>query len=364
MHSVTNPISHRPARALVTGGAGFIGSNLVRLLLEDEISVRVLIEPGDSAENLRGLDVERVEGDLRDPGALVPAVAGRDTVYHLGAIYDYWLPNAADMFRVNVEGTVHLLRAAREAGVERVVHCSSVAALGTLPGEELATEDTQFNNWDNADDYVLSKYMAQGEVFRFDGDSMEVVAGLPCFPLGRNDIKPTPTGVMAQQYVAGKNPTAFVGGINCVNVRDVAQGLRLCATRGRPGQAYILGGHNVSYMEMAELLCEIAGSKPPRRTIDPNKLLWLGRLNDWFGAVTGIKPMFSRKNLTYLGGRYIYFDITKARDELGYETTPLRETLEECALWFLEERDRVLAGEVVHPARAPAVPGPTSLHAE
>ena len=351
----------------MTGASGFIGSNLVRILLKDGVTVRALIEPGAATQNLNGLDIEQVPGDLRDPGALIEAVRGCDTVYHLGAIFDYWLPVAAEMFRVNVEGTVYLLRAARAAGVKRVVHCSSVAALGTLPGEESATEETMFNNWDNADDYVLSKYIAQQEALRFDRDGMEVVVGMPCFPMGRNDITPTPTGHMFQQYIEGKNPTAFVGGINLVNVRDVANGLALCGTRGRPGQSYVLGGHNVSYQHLGESVCEAAGTKPPSRTLDPNKLLWIGRLMDWFGALTGKKPMFTRRNLTFLGGRYIYFDVSKTQNELGYEVTPLAETVDECVRWFTDERERVLAGEVVHPVRQapkPAAAPLVSLHAE
>ncbi len=364
---MVNPISHQPRRALVTGASGFIGSNLVRVLLEDGVTVRALIEPEVGVQNLNGLEVELVTGDLRDPASLIEAVRGCDTVYHLGAIFDYWLPVAAEMFRVNVEGTVYLMRAARAAGVHRVVHCSSVAALGTLPGEEPATEDTVFNNWDNADDYVLSKYIAQQEALRFDGHGMEVVVGMPCFPMGRNDISPTPTGHMFQQYIDGKNPTAFLGGINLVNVRDVAKGLALCGTHGRPGESYVLGGHNVSYQHLAESICEVAGTRPPARTIDPNKLLWLGRLMDWFSALTRRRPMFTRRNLTFLGGRYIYFDIGKTERELGYQVTPLDETVEECVRWFTEDRERVLAGEVVHPVTTksrPGDPATLSFHAE
>jgi dihydroflavonol-4-reductase len=338
----------------VTGGTGFIGSNLVRVLLEDGISLRVLVEPGVGTQNLDGLDVELVEGDLRDPAALRSAVEGCDTVYHLGAIFDYWIPEPVEMFRVNVEGSLHMIRAARDGAVKRFVYCSSVAALGTLPGEESADEQTMFNNWDSADDYVMSKYMAEQEVFRFDSGKMEVVAGMPCMPFGRNDISPTPTGLIAERYVAGQNPAAFTGGLNCVNVRDVAKGLHLCGTRGRPGERYILGGHNVTHKRLAELLCTTAGTKLPRYDMDPGRLAWLGRINEWFAAVTGKKPYFSSKSMTYLGGRYIYFDISKARSELGYDPTSLEETVVESVRWFAEERERVLAGEVVHPVCMPA----------
>lgn len=366
---MTNPTSHNPRDVLVTGASGFIGSNVVRLLIEEGIRVRVLVVPGDAAQNLNGLDVERVEGDLRDPDSLAKAVEGRDTVYHLGAIFDYWLPKPIEMFRVNVEGTIHLLRAAVSAGVTRFVHCSSVAAIGTLPNEQEADENTPFNNWDSADDYTMSKYMAENEAMRFNGRSIEVVCGLPCLPFGRNDIAPTPTGLLAQRYALGQNPSVFTGGANVANVRDVAAGLHACATRGRPGESYILGGHNVTYAELARVLCAAAGSKVPRYTVNPLKLAWLGRLNEWFANLTGIKPYFAEKGMLYIGNRYLFFDLTKAKTELGYEVTPLEETLSESARWFLDERDRVLAGDVVHPAERPeavetARHAAPSIHAE
>ncbi|MGB5813533.1 MAG: SDR family oxidoreductase [Polyangiales bacterium] len=364
---VTNPTSHQPRFALVTGAAGFIGSNLVHVLIENGVRVRALVLPGVGTQNLDGLGIEKVEGDLRDSASLAGAVAGCDTVYHLGAIFDYWIPEAVEMFRVNVEGTIALLKASRAAGVKRFVHCSSVAAIGTLPGEDAADEGTPFNNWETADDYTLSKYIAENEAMRFNDSVMEVVCGLPCLPFGRNDISPTPTGLLAQRYATGQNPSVFTGGANVVNVRDVAAGLHLCATRGRPGESYILGGHNVTYAEFARVLCAAAGSKIPRMTVNPAKLAWLGRINEWIAGVTGIKPYFAQKGMLFLGGRFLYFDITKAKSELGYAPTPLDLTLAETARWFLDERDRVLGGEVVHGVRQPettVTAGRQSLHPE
>jgi len=110
----------------------------------------------------------------------------------------------------------------------------------------------------------------------------------------------------------------------------------------------------VTHKRFAELLCTTAGTKLPRYDMDPGRLAWLGRINEWFAAVTGKKPYFSSKSMTYLGGRYIYFDISKARSELGYDPTSLEETVVESVRWFAEERERVLAGEVVHPVCMPA----------
>ena len=343
-----NPISHHPKRVLVTGAAGFIGSNLVRALVGEQIQVRALVEPGDEAPNLNGLDVERFVGDLRDADALSRAVQGCDTVYHLGAIFDYWLPEPADMFHVNVEGTVNLMHAAKAAGVKRVVKCSSVASIGSTPGQGLSDEETQFNVWDTADDYILSKYIAEAEAMRFNAPGFEVVAGLPCMPYGRNDVSPTPTGMFVERYVLGQNPVTFTGGLNGVNVKDVAWGLHLCATRGQPGERYILGGDNVTYAWLAKFVCETAGTKPPTRVINTAKLAWLGKINEFFSAMTGIKPYFASQSMKYIGDKYLYFDISKAKRELGYAPGSLEQALVEAVAWFKDERARVLAGEVMH----------------
>src|SRR5262249_12848487 len=161
---------------------------------------------------------ERVVGDLLDPHSLERAVEGCDTVFHLAAIFAYWLPDPALMYRVNVEGTVRLLRACLARGVRRVVHTSSIAAVGIAPGPEGADEDTIFNSWDTADDYVLSKYMGELEALRFNQLGLPVVVVNPAFPYGANDIAPTPTGVLMQRYIDGKNPFVFKGGLNVVPV--------------------------------------------------------------------------------------------------------------------------------------------------
>ena len=145
-------------KALVTGGAGFLGSHVTRLLLEQGKDVRVLAQPGTSTHLLDGLDVEVVEGDLLDRAAVKRAVAGCRELYHMAAIYAVWHPTPDLIYRVNVEGTRHVMESALDDGrVEKVVHTSSIAAIGIAPGRELADETTAFNAWSIANEYVMSK---------------------------------------------------------------------------------------------------------------------------------------------------------------------------------------------------------------
>lgn len=333
---------YTPRVALVTGASGFIGSHVVRILLDQGVKVRALVQQGVPLQNLDGLDVEQIPGDLLDGDSLAAAVQGCDTLFHMAAIFDFWLPDPTLMYRVNVEGTVRLLRAAQAAGVERVIYTSSVASIGTLPGDEVADETVPFNNWAVADDYVLSKYIAEGEAIRFNLHGLPVISVCPCFPFGAGDIAPTPTGLLIQRYVDGENPFVFRGGFNAVNVKDVAWGHWLAAQRGRPGEKYILGGQNVTYREFADLTCKIAEVKAPKWEVNGDFFALMGRVNEWFARLTGIKPYVVEKGVKFIAGRHIFCDVGKARRELGYEPRPLEEGITEAVEWFKEGRDRAL----------------------
>ncbi|MCA9575317.1 MAG: NAD-dependent epimerase/dehydratase family protein [Polyangiales bacterium] len=333
-----NAQSHTPRNVLVTGGAGFIGSHVVRVALSEGAKVRVLIEPGSPVQNLEGLDVERVYGDLMDPPSLARAVAGCDTVFHLAAIFDYWLPRAERMFEVNVEGTVHLMEAAKGAGVQRVIKTSSIAAVGVRPGEEPADETTQYNSWATADDYIHSKYIAELEAMRFNMEGLPVVACLPTFPIGDADIRPTPTGEMVRVWVDEENPAYFGGGANFVNVKDLARGHWLAALHGRPGQRYILGGpENITFQDLSARIARATGGTPAKHAITGRTkgvMATMGRLNEALSSVTKQKPVFVERGIKFMVDNYIYFDITKAREELGYAPTSIDDGIADAVAWF------------------------------
>jgi dihydroflavonol-4-reductase len=341
----------RPKLALVTGASGFIGSQLVRVLLSEGVKVRALVQAGVPLQNLHGLPVEQIQGDLLDPHSLARALEGCDTLFHLAAIFAYWLRDPSLMYRVNVEGTIKLFDAALLAKVKRVVHTSSIAALGTLPGEEAADETTVFNNWDTADHYILSKYVSELEALKFNARGLPVVVVNPTFPFGTNDIVPTPTGLLIQRYMSGQNPFVFKGGFNMANVKDIARGHWLAALKGRPNERYILGGHNVTYRDFATKVCELAGVKPPRWQVPTAPFARVGRVMEWVSDNITHKPplivgpLMVEKRLRYSTERFLYCDIAKARRELGYEPGPWEEALAEAVEWFAKGRNDRLAGK-------------------
>ncbi|MCB9728733.1 MAG: NAD-dependent epimerase/dehydratase family protein [Deltaproteobacteria bacterium] len=325
----------QPRVALVTGASGFIGSHVVKELLAEGVRVRALVQAGVPLSNLDGLDVEQVPGDLLDPASLRRALEGVDTVLHFAAIYAMWLPDPALMYRVNVEGTLHLLEAALAAGVGRFVHCSSFATVGLAEGRDVADETTAFNHWATADHYVLSKYMSELEALKFNLRGLPVVVVNPSFPFGGGDIAPTPTGILVQRFAYGQSPVVMAGGINAVHVGDVARGAWLAARRGRPGERYILGNVNMTYKEFGAMVCQVAGQKPPRFEVPVEPLARLGRVNEWISDhITHKTPLLVDKGLRFAGGRFLYCSVDKARRELGYEPRPIEEAIEEAVVWF------------------------------
>ncbi len=227
--------------ALVTGGTGFVGANVVRELVAAGASVRVLARAGGDRRALEGVRVEIVDGDLLDAASLRRAVAGVPTVYHVAADYRLWAPDPSVLYRANVDGTRAVLEAAAQAGVRRVVHTSSVGALGIPKDGSPGTEETPVSLADMVGDYKRSKFLAEQVALEYARRGQPVVIVNPSAPIGPWDIKPTPTGQMVVDFMRGRMIATVDTGLNVVHVRDVARGHLLAAERGKPGERYILG---------------------------------------------------------------------------------------------------------------------------
>jgi len=248
---------------LVTGATGFVGSHVARLLAGRGDRVRVLVRPSSDLRALEGLAVERAPGDLRDPGSLDRALSCVRTVFHVAADYRLWARNPQEIYESNVTGTRNLLDAARRAGVERVVYTSTVATVAvprpTLPNEATAsTIDEMIGH------YKRSKWLAEQEAFRAAQQGLPVVIVNPTAPVGPGDWKPTPTGKVIVDFLAGKIPAYVDTGLNVVAVEDVAAGHLLAAERGKIGQRYILGGRNMTLKEILDVLAGVTGRPAPR----------------------------------------------------------------------------------------------------
>ena len=321
--------------SLVTGGTGFVGANVVRELLADGRSVRVLVRRGSDRQAIAGLPIELCEGDLGDRSSLARAVAGVRTVFHVAADYRLWAPDPSALYRANVDGTRAVLEAAGEAGVERVVYTSTVGALGIPKDGTPGTEDTPVSLADMVGPYKASKFLAERVAVDLAKRGLPVVIVNPSAPVGPWDVKPTPTGQMVVDFLAGRMFATMDTGLNVVHVRDVARGHLLAAERGRIGEKYILGHANLSLAGIGGLLAEISGRRPPRFRV-PYALAWCGAAcMEGFARVSGTTPRVPLTSVR-MARKKMYFSPAKAVRELGLPQTDVRLAFRDAAEWFCE----------------------------
>jgi dihydroflavonol-4-reductase len=321
--------------ALVTGGTGFIGANVVRELVAAGAGVRVLARPGGDRRALEGVKVEIAEGDLLDAASIRRAVAGVQTVYHVAADYRLWTPDPAALYRANVEGTRAVLEAASQAGVSRIVYTSSVGALGIPKDGTPGTEDTPVTLADMVGHYKRSKFQAEEVARDFARRGAPVVVVNPSAPIGPWDVKPTPTGQMIVDFLRGRMIATVDTGLNIVHVRDVARGHLLAAERGRPGERYILGHArgNFPLDELFRLLASITGGRAPRFRV-PYALAWCGAAAcEGLARVTG-RPPAVPLTAVRMARKRMYFSPAKAVRELGLPQTEPRTALADAVAWF------------------------------
>ena len=321
-------------KTLVTGATGFVGSAVVRELLNAGHSVRALVRPTSDLRNVPVDSVEVVRGDLRDPGSLVAAVNGCGAVFHVAADYRLWVPKPAEIYAANVDGSRNLLRAAREAGVERVVYTSSVATLGLHRDGTPADEETPVHLNDMIGHYKRSKYLAEEEVRRMvEDEGVPAVIVNPSAPIGPRDVRPTPTGRMVLDAAAGKMPAYVDTGLNVVHVDDVAAGHRLAFERGAIGERYVLGNRDMTLREIFAEIASITGGKPPKVRLPHNLILPIAYGAQAVARLTGNEPLVTVDGIR-LAKKKMFFSSAKAQRELSYSPRPAREALVDAIEWF------------------------------
>jgi dihydroflavonol-4-reductase len=319
---------------LVTGATGFVGSAVARALARRGHALRLLARPSSDRRNLAGLEGEVVIGDLTDPASLARAAAGCQYVVHVAADYRIWVPNPEAMMRANVDGAVAMIRAAADAGAGRIVHCSSVAALGQIGDGTPADENTPTNEADFVGVYKRSKYRAERAVLELAArESLPVVVVNPAAPVGPRDIKPTPTGKMVLDTARGRVPAYIDTGLNIVHVDDVAEGHALALERGRVGERYVLGGENLLLKDVLALIAGLAGKPAPRIRL-PEAVVWpVAWAMEKTAPLTGIPPLMTRDHLK-MARKKMFYSSAKAEAELGYTARPAREAVADALAWF------------------------------
>ena len=319
-------------KVLVTGATGFVGSNIAAALAARGDQVRVLRRATSRLDALEGVPVEHVVGDILAPDSLLPAMQGCQVVFHVAATSQYWRSTRETLYRVNVDGTRNVMQAALATRVERLVHTSSVAAIGYPRPGRLADESQTFPPELSWWPYGHSKHLAELEVQQAVAQGLPAVVVNPTIILGPRDVNFV-SGSLVRASIKGQLRILPPGGSNVVHVDDVVAGHLAAAERGRPGERYILGGENLSHWDSAVILAEVTGGPRPWLVLPRWSLAPLARLVDAFNAVSRRPPLATGEHIL-LGGETFFVDNHKAVRELGLPQTPFRQAVADAYNWY------------------------------
>ncbi len=316
----------------LTGATGFVGHHLARRLADAGAHVTALLRPTSDRHRLGNMGIRCVTAPLDDVAALTTGYRGCDIVFHTAGAVDFG-DDLAQLRRVNVDGTANVLAAARASGVRRVVFTSSIVAVGASRRPCVLDETSPWTLGPFQVPYVTTKRAAEELALAASGLNLEVVVVNPACVLGPDDYGGSEFGTLCRRFWRGRIPVHFGGGNNYVDVRDVACGHLLVAERGRPGERYILGGHNRSAAAFFADLARAAG-RPIFRLQLPDAL------GPVFAALTGLRSRPGKRpyltpGQARLAPLFFYYNTAKAERELGYRARPLRQTLAEAyAFWM------------------------------
>jgi len=322
-------------KVFITGATGFVGSHVAQQLSDGGADLRLLVRQSSRRDNIAQLNADVVLGDLRDSASLRKGMEGCELAFHVAADYRLWTKNPEEMYDANVNGTQSLLKAAQEAGVRRVVYCSSVATMGFGNGDLVTDEDTAVSVADMIGHYKRSKFLAEQVVLDAAKNGVDVVMVNPSTPIGERDIKPTPTGRIVVDFLKRKFPAYADTGLNLVDVKNVARAHILAAEKGRPGIRYIVGGENLTLKQMLDKLAAITGLPSPTVKVPHAVTLLAGVVDEfWTGHIRGQEPRVTI-DAVRMGRKKMWVSSARAERELGYKFAPVDDCLRRAAEWFV-----------------------------
>lgn len=318
--------------ALVTGGTGFVGSHVARELLQRGYRVRVLRRATSRLDAIADLDVEHAIGDILDFDSLLAAMEGVDWVFHTAAVADYWRNEPDWIYRVNVDGTRNVLRAAEQMDVRRVIFTSSAASIGYRTDLRPVDETVRFN-WDpRLTPYGHSKFLAEAEVYRAIRRGLDCVILNPAVILGPNDLNQISSSVVIEVARDHVPPTVPPGGVTLIDVRDVAAAHVSAAERGRTGERYLLGAVDVTHKAWMRLTADAVGKSAHPITLPAPVVRLLAVLADlarWAGVRLPLEG-----NQLRLSTRMLFYNCAKSWRELGEPRVPIQQSIRDTYAWY------------------------------
>lgn len=319
---------------LVTGGAGFIGSHLVRLLLERGEEVRVLELPTAPLALLPRDRIDWFPGDIRDKRVVQQAVRGCREVYHLAANPNLWIQQRGSFRQVNYLGAVNVIDAALEVGGRRVLHTSTESILTRAGQNDAINEEQRIRHEDVIGPYCRSKYLAERYALNLGRNGAPVIVVNPTLPIGPGDLGRSPPTQMMLDFCRGKRREYLDADLNLIDVRDVAEGMIRAMERGCPGRRYLLGHENVSILAVFRTLARLTGLPEPRWRVPYPVALAAAYVSEWIADVFTHRPPAATTTGVRLTRRRMHFDPSRTLAELELHPRSVAETLAETVAWF------------------------------
>jgi len=326
---------------LITGATGHIGNVLVRKLLARGEKVRALILPGEDCTSLNDLELERIEGDVLDLPSLRRAFRGTRLIYHLAGIISIMPGKNPIVQRVNVQGTRNVIRAAYEAGVQRLVYTSSIHALFKSPHGTTIDENTPFDP-----EYTLGAYdqsKAEASLLVMDAAclGMDTVIVCPTGVIGPYDFRGSEMGNLILDAMQSKPQFCVDGAYDFVDVRDVAEGMILACEKGHRGESYILSGERLEVAGLMTIVQKVSGIRNRLIKIPMALARFAALFSPLYYQISKSKPRFTSYALATVTSNSNISNV-KAKRELGYKPRPLSVSITDTVQWF-QEYQRMLA---------------------
>lgn len=322
---------------LVTGGAGFIGSHLVRLLVARGESVRVLDRPGTCVGHLPMERIGFIAGDIRDADSVREAVRGCTEVYHLAANPHLWARRRGLFHQVNYRAAVNVLDAALAAGARRVLHTSTESILTRARQVGPIAEEQRVTLADAIGPYCRSKLRAENYALALARRGEPVVVVNPTIPVGPGDYGQTPPTRMILDFCRGKRHEYLDAELNLIDVRDVADGMVRAMERGRPGRRYLLGHENLSIRTVFALLATLTGLPEPTRRVPYAVALTAAYISEFVADVLTHQMPVATVTGVRLTRRTMQFDARRSLEELGLQPRPVVQSLGDAVAWYRQQ---------------------------
>lgn len=326
-------------KAFVTGATGLLGNNLVRELLERGHEVKALVRSQEKAAKLFGdLPIEYVVGDMEDVAAFTGAISGSDVLFHTAAYFrEYYQPGEdhwGKLKRINIDGTIDILKAAEAVGVKKALYVSSSGVIGLKPDGSAGDETTPPHPVTEGNLYFKSKVLGETAVEEFTkSHKLPVIQILPGWMFGAGDAGPTSAGQLVLDFLGGNLPGTFEGGTTVVDAADVATGMISAAEKGKGGDKYIIAGKFQTMREIARTMAEVSGKPEPKIRFPYFAIYSFAVVQEIYSRITGKPALVTRTAINTMRAR-LNHDSSRAIDELGVSFRPFAETLRAEIEWY------------------------------